>query len=147
MVSDHIYSKLILTLCESVSQVVDNALKSATEAQNKTSKKADNKFKEAADALSDYEKKCKSDETVAERMAAAEAKDKSSIILKTLPVREEIPVRDGLHASSYTNTYHYPQPSVEERTVAVEFVIRGSLTDHSPIIVKGEPAHRCGLQY
>lgn len=122
--------------------MVDDALKSATEAQKKTSEKADKKFKDAIDALSDHEKKYNSNETVAKRMEAAEAKDKSSINM--LPVKEEMPVRNGLQVtfvSSYTNTY--PQPSVEGRTVAVEFVIHGSPIDHSPTIVKGEPAYRC----
>jgi len=78
-----------------VLEVVDDALSSATEAQKKTSKDADAKFKGAIDALSAYEKKFHPKETVAETMAEAEAKDKkSSTILsklkETLRVREEV---------------------------------------------------------
>jgi hypothetical protein len=46
-----------LNCFERVYQVVDDALKSATEAQMKTSNKADEKFKKAFDALSSYEMK------------------------------------------------------------------------------------------
>lgn len=84
----------ILNCFESVSQVVDDALKSATEAERKTSKDADESFKRAIDALSDYEKKCFSKETVSKRMAAAEAKDKSSsTVLNKL--KEKLRVREG----------------------------------------------------
>jgi hypothetical protein len=58
-------------------------LESATkpEAQKKISKEVDGKFKEAINALSDYEKRYHSSETVVERMATAEAKDKSSLTI------------------------------------------------------------------
>jgi hypothetical protein len=56
-------------------------LKSATQAQKKTSKEADKKFKKAVDALSDYEKRCHFKETLAESMAAAVAKYKSSLTI------------------------------------------------------------------
>jgi lysyl-tRNA synthetase class I len=82
----------LLTVYESVSHVVDYALKSATEAQKKTSKEADEKFKSAIEALTAYEKKFHLRKTVAERMTAAEAKDKSSsTILNKL--REKLRVR------------------------------------------------------
>ncbi|KAF8495549.1 hypothetical protein F5888DRAFT_564353 [Russula emetica] len=74
----------------SVFQVVGNALESATEpeAQKKISKEVDKKFKEAINALSDYEKSYHSNETVVKRMATAEAKDKSSLtILNKLKVK------------------------------------------------------------
>ena len=74
-------------------QVVDDALRSATEARKKTSNDADVKFKEAIDALSAYEKKCYSRETVTQTMVEAEAKDKSSsTILKRL--KETFRVRE-----------------------------------------------------
>jgi hypothetical protein len=60
-----------------VCQFVEDALKSATEAQKKTSKPTDKKFKEAIDALIDYEKKYRSRKTAAIIMAAAKAKDKA----------------------------------------------------------------------
>lgn len=68
---------------KSVFQVVGNALESATEpeAQKKISKEVDEKFKEAINALSDYEKRYHSNETVVKRMATAVAKDKSSLTI------------------------------------------------------------------
>ncbi len=80
---------------ESVLEVVDDTLRSATEARKKTSKDVDAKFKEAIDALSAYENKYHPKEAVAETMAEAEAKDKkSSMILnklkQALRVREEL---------------------------------------------------------
>jgi hypothetical protein len=66
---------------DSVFQVVGNALESATESQKKISKQVDEKFKEAINALSDYEKRYHSNETVVERMVTAEAKDKSSLTI------------------------------------------------------------------
>ena len=59
-------------------QVIDDALRSATEAGKKTSKEADEKFKRAIYALSAYETKYHSRESVTHVMAEAEAKDKSS---------------------------------------------------------------------
>jgi hypothetical protein len=68
-----------------VLQVVDDALYSATEARKKTTKDADAKFKQAIDALSAYEKKYHSRESVTHTMAEAKAMDKSSsTILKRL---------------------------------------------------------------
>ena len=58
-------------------QVIDDALRSATQARNETSNDADAKFKEAIDALSAYEKKYHSRETVTLTMAREEAKDTS----------------------------------------------------------------------
>jgi hypothetical protein len=79
---------------ESVSQVIDDALESATRAQKKPFKEADDKFNNAIDSLTDYEKKCYSKATVAERMAEAETKDKSSsTILNKL--RQKLRVREG----------------------------------------------------
>jgi hypothetical protein len=80
---------------ESVLQVVDDALGSATETRKKTSNDADAKFKKAIDALSVYEKKFYFRETVIQTMAEAEAKDKSSsTILKRL--KETFRVREDL---------------------------------------------------
>jgi hypothetical protein len=130
----------LFNCCESVSQVIDDALESATWARKKTSKEADDKFNNAIDSLTDYEKKCYSRATVAERMAEAEAKDKSSSTILNklrhkLRVREEFQVT---FASPHTNTD--PQSSGDERTTVVEFHIHRSLLDHSPTIVKRKPA-------
>ena len=59
-------------------QVVDDALYSVTEAQKKTTKDTDAKFKSATDALIAFEKKYHLRETVTDTMAEAKAKDKSS---------------------------------------------------------------------
>ena len=59
-------------------KVVDDALYSATEAQKKTSNDADEKFKEAIDALSVYEAKYHPSKIVAQKMEKAEEGDKSS---------------------------------------------------------------------
>ena len=75
---NHIYPPALFNCHESVCHVVDYALKSATEAQRKTSKEADERFKRAIEALAAYEKQFLSRKTVAERMTAAEAKDQSS---------------------------------------------------------------------
>ncbi len=76
-------------------QVVDDALYSVTEERKKTSNDADPKIKKAIDALSAYEKKYHLRETVTQRMAEAEAKDKSSsTILKRL--KERLRVRKYL---------------------------------------------------
>ena len=74
-------------------QLVDDALKSATEAGKKTSKKVDEKIKNAASKLNDYGKKYHSNETVAERIEKAEKTDKSSLtflnrMMKSSHVRE-----------------------------------------------------------
>ena len=80
---------------ESVLQVVDDALYSATDARKKTTKDADAKFKEAIDALSAYEKKYHFKDTVTYTMAEAVAKDRSSsTILKKL--KEAFLVREDL---------------------------------------------------
>jgi hypothetical protein len=78
-----------------VSQVVDDALKSATGMQKEKSKRADEKFKKAIDVLRDHEKKCHSNEIVAKRMAAADAKDKSSLTIWNR-LKEKFRVRHGL---------------------------------------------------
>ena len=62
---------------ESVLQVVDEALYSAAEVR-KTTKDVDAKFKKATNALSAYEKKYNLGEAVTDRMAEAEAEDRSS---------------------------------------------------------------------
>jgi len=64
-----------------VLQVVDDALRSATEARTKTLKDVDEKFKKAIDELSAYEERHhpKDKATVAERMKTAEETDTSSL--------------------------------------------------------------------
>ena len=127
---------------ESVSQVIDDALKSAAQAQKDTSIEANEKFKKAIDILEDYEMKSYFKKTVAKRIAEAEVQDKSSLmILKKL--KDKLRVREGFQAtfaSSYANTNS--QPSVEESMMTVEFLIHRTLLDHSPTIVKGETTHQ-----
>ena len=129
---------------ESVSQVVDDALGSAAKVQKKNSKVADKKLKYAVDVLCAYERKYHLNKTVVEMMVSAEAED-DSVELSTILNRpkEKLSVREGLQmtfASSRTNTNS--QPSAEERqAMTIEFLIHKSLLDHSPTIVKGEPAH------
>lgn len=89
-------STLALFICfESVLQVVDDALGSATETRKKISNDTDVKFKKAIDALSAYERKYHSRETVTQTMVEAEGKDKlSSTILRKL--KETFQVREDL---------------------------------------------------
>jgi hypothetical protein len=73
-------------------QVVDDALYSAVEARNKTTRDADTNFEKATVALNSYEKKYHLRETVAYTMAEA-AKDKSYLasvnrLKETLGVRK-----------------------------------------------------------
>ena len=75
MLSDHVFTYALFIQFESVLEVVDNALSSAAE---KTPKDVDEKFKKAIAALSAYEKRRHSKETVAKKMEDAETKDKSS---------------------------------------------------------------------
>ena len=78
--------------CESICQVVDDALMCANEAQMKPSESnfVEEKFKKAIDALSDYEKKFHSEKTIAKRIAEAELNKE---------LKEKYRVRDGLHAT------------------------------------------------
>jgi hypothetical protein len=71
-----------------VLELVDDALKSASEAGRKASRQVDEKFARAISALCDYEKDCylkdrvsddRRGHTVRERMAAAGAKDKGAL--------------------------------------------------------------------
>lgn len=124
---------------QSVSQTVDYALESATRAQKKRSKEADENFQKAIYALSDYEKKCHSSKTVTQRMAAAKANDKSKLKSRVIvTVSERIKVT---FSTPHTNID--PRQSVEEpaMTVEVEFLIHRYLLDHSPTIVKCESTH------
>jgi hypothetical protein len=74
----HAYLEPCSYVFERVLKVVDDALYSATEAQKKTSKDADEKFKEAIDALSVYEAKYHCRKIVAQKMEKAEEGDKTS---------------------------------------------------------------------
>ena len=60
--------------CESICQVVDDALNpplmSANEAQMNSSEFVDKKFEKAIDVLSEYERRCYSKKTVADRAQA-----------------------------------------------------------------------------
>ena len=98
--------------CDSVSQAVDDALKSAAETQNKKSKEADEKFETATKAFDDYGKKWHPNEnvalTVTTKMAEAKARDKSESSSKILnKMKEKLglkKVTSSDHASSHTNT-------------------------------------------
>jgi hypothetical protein len=116
---------------------------------------ADEKFKKAIDALIDYEKRYLSKETVAKRMAAAEAMDQPSSTIanedqsaSTIPKKTKeklkLHLRKGLQLASAPSGFsrininrYNPRPFVQERTT-VEFLIHGSLLDHNPTIVKCE---------
>ena len=60
-------------------QAVDDALKSAAEAEKKTSDGADEAFKNAVNMLTDYGRDHHPEEAVAVRMEKAEEEDKSSL--------------------------------------------------------------------
>ncbi|KAI0268972.1 hypothetical protein BGY98DRAFT_1017489 [Russula aff. rugulosa BPL654] len=95
-------------------QAVDDALKSAVEAEKKTSNGADEAFKNAVKILTAYDP----DKAVriAERMEEAEEEDKSS--LKVLNRLKE--------------TF---RPLEEEPTMKVEFLLHKSLPDNNPTVV------------
>jgi hypothetical protein len=74
---------------------VDDALKSAAEAEKKASNGADKAFKNAVQMLTDYGRNCHPEEAVAERMEKAAEEDKSSLkvlnrLKETFHVREEL---------------------------------------------------------
>jgi hypothetical protein len=124
-----------------VSQVIDEALKLVTAAGKNASKKNAGKtirraigktIKRAIKGLNNYEEKYHSTKTVARKMAAAEAEDKSS-------TNNRVSGPQVTFASSNANVY--PKPSVEEPTRIVEFLIHRSFLDQSPIIVKREPTN------
>jgi lysyl-tRNA synthetase class I len=78
-----------------VLQAVDDALKSAAEAEKKKSNGADKAFKNAVNMLTDYGRNHHPEEAVAERMEKAEEEDKSSLkvlnrLKETFRVREEL---------------------------------------------------------
>jgi SHS2 domain-containing protein len=76
-----------------VLQAVDDALKSAAEAEKKTSNGADEAFKNAVKMLMEYGSDYHPVEAVAERMEKAEEEDKSSLkILNRL--KEALRVRE-----------------------------------------------------
>ena len=116
-------------------KVVDDALFSATEAQNKKSEVAE-KFKKAIDALRDYETEYHSKKIVTERMENAEKVDKSSSkFLNRL--KESSWVRKKLALFCRHTDVDY-QPINEKPTKIVEFYIHKSLPDSHPVIEKRE---------
>ncbi len=128
--------------------LVDDALKSATEAQTKTSNEADAKFQKAVKTLSDYERNSHRKnpvsnsgrvKTVEERMEEATVNDKSSSTILNRLKEEAVHVRGAYtFASSQSNTDFQLKP---EKTKAVEFHLHKSLPDKSPTIVKRECRH------
>ena len=128
--------------------LIDDALKSATEAQTKTSNETDAKFQKAIKTLSDYERNSHRKnpvsnsgrvKTVEERMEAATVNDKSSSTILNRLKEEAVHVRGTYtFASSQSNTDFQLKP---EKTKTVEFHLHKSLPDKSPTIVKRECRH------
>jgi hypothetical protein len=102
-----------------VLEAVDEALCSATEAQKRTSKDADEKFKKAIVALSTYETEYRTKKIVVERMKKAKVDDKSS----------------SEFLNRLKENFH---PPVEGPTRTVEFRLHKSqsLPDRNPTPVK-----------
>jgi len=131
-----------------VLDLIDDALKSATEAQTKTSNETDAKFQKAIKTLSDYERNSHRKnpvsnsgrvKTVEERMEAATVNDKSSSTILNRLKEEAVHVRGAYtFASSQSNTDSQLKP---EKTKTVEFHLHKSLPDKSPTIVKRECRH------
>jgi len=103
----------------------------------------DERFERAIKSLSDYEKQYHFKETVTKTMAAAKAKDKSSLrAINTLKEKSGMKVRVACACacSSFALT-PTPQPTPDgwsEPTTVVEFHLFKSLPDDSPIIVQRE---------
>jgi hypothetical protein len=130
-----------------VLQVVDDALLSATEAQKKTSKDVDEKFKMAIEALNAYEKKYHFKEMVTKKMAEAEAKDKSSSATLNR-LKENFRVKElALLLCRNTNADSQSQPLIEEPMKIVEFLLHRFLPDKSPTIVKRGSTYQGCLWY
>jgi len=122
-----------------VLEAVDEALCSATEAQKRTSKDADEKFKKAIVALSTYETEYRTKKIVVERMKKAKVDDKSSSeFLNRL--KENFHVSEELALLDRRNTNADSQPPVEGPTRTVEFRLHKSqsLPDRNPTPVKRE---------
>ncbi|KAH9058141.1 hypothetical protein EDB87DRAFT_1744395 [Lactarius vividus] len=109
--------------------VADDALTSASESKNRTSKKTDKKFEEALDVLSVYEQKYHpKQQGAAERLKSAKEKDKSSSnFLSKLVQRSKA-------------------KPVEGTTKVVEFLLPGSLPDPSPHIIKQELGEKTSVE-
>ncbi|KAH9955998.1 hypothetical protein BC827DRAFT_1234259 [Russula dissimulans] len=115
--NDEAYARLSIAL-----QLVDDALKSAAEVEKKVSKEVDERFEKAIESLSDYEKQYHFKETVTQTMAAAKAKDKSSLsAINTLKEKSGMkPNPDGW----------------SEPTTVVDFHLFKSLPDDNPTVVQ-----------
>ena len=138
MLSDHSCLKPCLPIFESVLEIVDNALMSATEAGKKTSKVADEEFKKAIEALSAYEEKYHTNKIVAKKMAEAEQKDKS-FLADMSQLKAKFRVREVFILWLCRNiNVDFQSPLVKEPTKTVEFHILKSLPDRRPTIVKRE---------
>lgn len=97
-------------------QLVDDALMSATQAGKKTSKKADEAFKNAVSKLGDYEREYHFMETVAESIKIAEEVDKSSMKVLNSLIEKFRPLEEG-------------------PTTKVEFLLHKSLPDKNPTVI------------
>ena len=95
MLSDRAQYLTLFICFKSALKLVDEALMLATKAGKKTTKKADEAFKNAVSKLGEYEKECHKIETVAKRIKTAEEVDKSSVkFLNSL--KEKFRVREEL---------------------------------------------------
>ena len=140
---------------DSALQAADDALSSAADITvKKTSKEVDEKFERAIEVLSHYETECPPKKpvspdgrpmTVLERMAAAKAKDMSSLTtLKVLKEKLSLKVRSApttpprtvLTTSVTVNHYKATDEEQPEPTAVVEFLLLKSLPDKCPTIVK-----------
>jgi hypothetical protein len=130
---------------DSALQAADDALKSASEARTKTSKKADDNFESATGMLHRYgtdwhpcDPSCSKSLTVKERMTVAKGKDGStSSILNTLKEKLRKQVRLTRHDTlARANTES--QPVLDGPTTTVDFHLFRSLPDEKPIVVKRE---------
>jgi hypothetical protein len=121
-----------------VLQAVDDALKSATEVEKKTSSGADKAFENAVNVLTDYGRAYYPVEAVAERMKKAGEEDRSS--LKVLnKLKEKFRVREELTPSlRRILILIFMQPLEEELTTEVEFHLHESLPDKNPTVVTRE---------
>ena len=116
-------------------QAIDDALKSAVEAEKKTSNGADKAFKNAVKMLTDYGRNYHPKEAVTERMEKAEGEDRSSLkvlnrLKETFQVREE-----QTRFLRRTVVLILLQPLEKESTTEVEFLLYKSLPDKNPTVV------------
>jgi hypothetical protein len=136
-------------LIGSALELVDDALKSATEVEKKTTKQVDEKFEAATNALSRYEEDCRGRDpvpdhrranTVRERMTTAKEKDKSSSN-KLNAMKETLRMTVSVAHAILPSAHTCPQPNPDgwsKPTEVVKFLIFKSLPDDAPVVVNRE---------